>query len=447
MAVSFSEMNAIERVDWSDPASPVLHCQPGVTLADIAGFLEAPSQRAGDVEGADSLTAREWLYPPDPTEMTAQLGGTAATNASGARSFFFGPTRGHVSALSLVLADGESAVIERGRSPERNGVLTFTSTGGRAFRLKRPAYESVGVKNASGYFSKSDMDLIDLFIGSEGTLALFTGIGIRLVKAPCFMGGMSFFQTRQDAFGFASFLRGETGVAAIEYFDESALRFARSAGTSGGRELPAYPEGARAAVYWEYMETPAAPFEQRMDAWEEALAAGSSSFNATWSGFDASEMELLKKIRHGVPEMINARIAAYKRDCPSIRKISTDAAYPAEHFSIAIEESIERIEKAEINYALFGHLGDYHLHFNLLPRNADQLRRALEVYDRIMDLTIKLGGTVSAEHGIGKIKTRYLTKMYGENALREMARIKSELDPRWALSRGNLFERLPHNIL
>lgn len=93
-----------------------------------------------------------------------------------------------------------------------------------------------------------------------------------------------------------------------------------------------------------------------------------------------------------------------------------------------------------MEYVLFGHLGDFHLHLNLLPHNSDELEKALGVYNKIMDLTINRGGTVSAEHGIGKIKTSYLRKMYGEHVLQEMMLVKSELDPHWLLNPGNLFE-------
>jgi D-lactate dehydrogenase (cytochrome) len=446
-AVCFSHMNAIERVDWTDPAKPVLYCQPGATLADIARFLEAPGEWPVAVEGADSLAAGEWLYPPDPTEMTAQLGGTAATNASGARSYFFGPTRAFVAAIEMVLADGDAAVIKRGDSLEQNGILTFTTAQGRRHAFKSPAYESPAIKNASGYYAKTGMDVIDLFIGSEGTLALFTSIGIRLVKAPRFIGGLSFFQERQGAFGFADFLREHKGVVAIEYFDEGALHFARRAGGVDGRDLPAYPHGARCAVYWEYEETPASPFDGVLDSWEGALKRRGSSFDDTWSGFDTNEMAQLKRLRHSVPEMINAAVAAYKKDCPSLRKVSSDAALPPRHFAEVTEKCIALIEREGLEYALFGHLGDFHLHFNLLAKSDDELRRALAIYTFLMDLTIASGGTVSAEHGIGKIKTRSLAAMYGKNAMEEMARIKSELDPRWLLSRGNLFERLPQHIL
>ena len=144
---------------------------------------------------------------------------------------------------------------------------------------------------------------------------------------------------------------------------------------------------------------------------------------------------------------MNSAVAANKKKCPSVRKISTDTALPQENFSATMENYIALFEKNKLEYVIFGHLGDFHLHCNLLPKNNDELRRALLVYDDIMDLTIKNNGTISAEHGIGKIKTQHLCGMYGNEVMAEMRRIKSDFDPKWLLNRGNLFERLPDGIL
>jgi len=89
----------------------------------------------------------------------------------------------------------------------------------------------------------------------------------------------------------------------------------------------------------------------------------------------------------------------------------------------------------------FGHLGDYHLHVNLLPHSKTELTTAFELYARIMQIAIESGGTVSAEHGIGKIKVRYLEEMYGKAAVEGMMRTKAALDHDALLSPGNLFTR------
>ena len=209
---------------------------------------------------------------------------------------------------------------------------------------------------------------------------------------------------------------------------------------TGPDKIPAYPRDKKSAVYWEFMETPALPFEDQLDKWEIALSAGGSSMDATWSGFDKKEMEFLRRFRHLVPESINAAVAGYKRESPTIRKLSTDTAFPNEVFPATMEKYVSFARSAQLEYALFGHLGDFHLHLNLLPHNADEFDKALGVYDKTMAMAIECKGTVSAEHGIGKTKRSHLAKMYGERIIKEMMRVKSQIDPLWLLNPGNLFE-------
>ena len=439
IAVCFSDMNRILRVE-SKGNGLTLTCQPGVTLRNIAEFLEAPCQGPYPVPGSELLKPGAWFYPPDPTEMTAQLGGTAATNASGARSYHFGPTRSHIEALSLVFADGNTLTLRRGEHPSHGGVFSTTTDQVACLSIAAPRYQSPSIKNASGYYSKNGMDLIDLFIGSEGTLGIYTEISVRLRETPRLVAGLSFFPGLKQSFAFADFLRDQPAIAAIEYFDESALAFVRKH-PGGEGDIPAYPAGKPCAVYWEYLETPEAPFEAGLDKWETALALGGSSLDATWSGFDVKEILFLRSFRHRVPEAVNTAVSLYKRTLSDIRKISTDTAFPRDHFLSAMEFYVSQARSAGLEYALFGHLGDFHLHLNLLPHDADELVRALAVYEKIMDLAIECKGTVSAEHGIGKLKKAYLVKMYGEEAVAEMMRVKSDLDPRWLLNPGTLFTR------
>jgi D-lactate dehydrogenase (cytochrome) len=442
-AICFSDMNRILSVSKAPDGSPMLLCEPGITLEKIAAFLEHPQSWSYPVSGIGLLEARQWFYPPDPTEMTAQLGGTVATNASGARSFRFGPTRAYVESLSLVFANNDTLSLRRGGCREHNGVFSFTTDQGNSFTIKAPTYRIPATKNASGYYASNNMDIIDLFIGSEGTLGIFFGIGVKVTPKPLFAAGLSFFPSRNAAFGFASFLRDQARVLAIEYFDQSALAFLESAKKDLPFDLPDIPPDRKNAVYWEYGGENSGQFEEQMDKWEETLAEHGSSFENTWSGFEPEEMERLKSIRHGIPEAINSAIARYKRGCPDIRKISTDTAIPAQEFGRVFDLSIAKVAASGLEHAVFGHLGDYHLHINLVPRNPEELAKAKKLYEELMGLAVSAGGTVSAEHGIGKLKTAYLKMMYGEKAIAEMTAIKTVLDPHWLLNRGNLFDYPP----
>ena len=229
-------------------------------------------------------------------------------------------------------------------------------------------------------------------------------------------------------------------VASIEYFDSSALDFLTAHRQQPAVELPAFPSGKKTGILWEFIENDPVPFEQIAESWEKELTVYGSSFDDTWSGFDAKGLKLLKSFRHVLPEQINTEVAKNKAVYPAIRKISTDAAVPADRFRRVLDAQINRIERSTLPYAMFGHLGDYHLHINLLPRNDPELLEALNAYHDIMTIAMENGGTVSAEHGIGKLKKEYLRRMYGDKIIEEMKAIKRAFDPEGILNPGNLFD-------
>jgi D-lactate dehydrogenase (cytochrome) len=436
-AIVFSAMNRILKVSREEGKPPVVLCEPGVTLQELEGFLGSPQEGKYAVEGSNLIEPGAFFYPPDPTEMTAQLGGTVANNASGARSYRFGPTRAHVDSLALVLASGETVTLRRGENP--SGGRSFTTDQGTRFIAPELPFVSPRIKNASGYFNTPGMDMVDLFIGSEGTLASFAAVGVRLQESMKMLSGLSFFPSLGGAFDFADFLRGEKQMVAIEFFDGSSLRFIDLYRHRVPGALPAFPENAESAVLWEFMEGRPSAWESRMDAWEDALSRCGASLSDTWSGFDEAEKERLRRFRHALPETVNGVIAENKRACPEIRKIGTDSALPAERFRGAYDAMMRLINKSGLMSAAFGHLGDYHIHVNLIPSTREELKTALAVYDECMSIAVENSGTVSAEHGVGKIKKKYLLKMYGRPAVDAMREVKLRFDPFGILNPGNLF--------
>ncbi len=438
IAVCFSSMNRIISVNWNG-TTPVLQCEPGVTLLSIKEFLESPGNWPYQVEGADSIRENRYIYPPDPTEATAQLGGTVATNASGARSFRFGPTRNFVKSLGFVLATGEKVEISRGEIISQNNCFKITTDQKHTLRIPSPDFAMPDTKNASGYYSSPSMDLIDLLTGSEGTLAAFYQIGISLIPEFQIISGMSFFDNSESVFDFADFLRRQSQVISIEYFDPNSLSLVRDNRERISETFPDYPDGKTCAVFWEFMESHPQSFESQYDYWERILFQCGSSFEHTWSGYDPSERERLRKFRHIIPELVNSLIARYKIGSPPIRKVGTDTAVPPEIFRDVYSQYLSIIEKESLFYTSFGHLGDYHLHINIIPSNTGEMDRALEIYREIMEVTIRNRGTISAEHGIGKIKKEYFHRMYDEKAINQMKAIKTAFDPKGLLNYGNLF--------
>lgn len=438
--ISFNAMNQIIEIQTNSQGLTILYCHPGISLTAIDQFLRSPESWPKAIPGIELLKNKNLFYPPDPTEMSAQLGGTIANNASGARSYYYGPTRNHIHHITLLLANGDIVELNRGQVYERSGMFTFTGKSGTLYNIQAPTFTSLQIKNASGFYAHPGMDLIDLFIGSEGTLGCIVKVGIILSPLPTFVSGASFFPNRKSTFRFADFLRSQKNVAAIEFFDETALNFLLEKKSTLPLELPEFPSKMNTAIYWEVIDNDKTFFETNVDEWETQLSINGSSFDFTWSGIETHEQKLLKNLRHAVPETINATIAQSKQTYSKIRKIGTDASLPADVFEQLFTEFISMIQEKNIVCAAFGHLGDYHIHINLLPKNETDLDTSLELYTQIMHTVIENHGSVSAEHGIGKIKKPYLKAMYGEKILDEMTRIKSELDPMWLFNRGNLFD-------
>ena len=115
-------------------------------------------------------------------------------------------------------------------------------------------------------------------------------------------------------------------------------------------------------------------------------------------------------------------------------------AVPDERFAGFLKYQKEMLDASAIDYVIFGHIGDCHLHANLLPKNEEEAGRSRHIYGRFIAQAIMLGGCVSAEHGIGKLKRKYLNAMMGERYLNEMIEIKRALDPNFILGRGNVFD-------
>jgi D-lactate dehydrogenase (cytochrome) len=113
---------------------------------------------------------------------------------------------------------------------------------------------------------------------------------------------------------------------------------------------------------------------------------------------------------------------------------------PDEHLEEVVKMYKKDIIKENLESATWGHIGENHLHVNILPRDNKDYDIGLNLYEKWAKKVTELGGAVSAEHGVGKLKSKYLKVMYGQNHIDEMLDIKSKLDPKLLLSPGNLFE-------
>jgi D-lactate dehydrogenase (cytochrome) len=379
-----------------------------------AGVILADFQRAVDRKGL--------LYPPDPTERGCFLGGTVATNASGARTFKYGPTRNYIEGLKLVLASGEVLALRRG---EKDFLKLLSEHG---CKIPLPNYRPPATrKNAAGYFVSPNMDALDLFIGSEGTIAVICEIETRLVPKPQgLLSGVVFFANESNVLAFVGDAkRGAVDARALEFFDNESLNFLR-------QKYPEIPAEAVGAIFFE-QETTDQTEAAILNNWL-ALLDQHHAFTDSWFATNEQDQARLREFRHQLPVLMNEWFAHYRQ-----RKVSTDMAVPDEAFPGLFDLYKQTLRSSGLRYTIFGHIGDNHVHVNILPRDEDEAARARELYLQFLKYAASVGGTLSAEHGVGKLKRDYLRLFYSDAQLREMAALKKHFDPHGILGRGNIF--------
>lgn len=421
--ISLEKLNKIIMIDAGKKSALV---QPGLLLSELQSTLKGMGL----------------FYPPNPTEINSSIGGNAATNASGSKTFKYGPTRGFIESLKIVLADGDILHIKRGESIAKGRDLVLKTVSGRRIDIELPEAAMPQVKHAAGYYFHKNMDAVDLFIGSEGTLGIYAEIGLKLLDAPeKVTGGIIFFDDVKKLIDFIIDLRrisiGNNLIASdriqsvsarlIEYFDSHSLDLLRP-------KYSQIPSGAKEAIWFE-QEYSEKNEEAVLSEWLAMIEKYTGLADQTWIAMSSKEHENLRQFRHSLPLEINEILVRDK-----LVKMATDTAVPEVHFRELFVFIQDELARSGLRNLTFGHVGNCHLHANMFPASESEKKKAEEIYLRIINKSIAMGGTVSAEHGIGKIKRQYLEMLYGPEVIGQMKRIKSALDPGWLLGRGNLFQ-------
>ena len=437
IVIATDKLNHIKQITHDKRGGGRAIAEAGVILRDL--------QRAVEAEGL--------LYPPDPTERSCFLGGTVATNASGSRTFKYGPTRKYVERLKVALATGEVVDLRRGElHADAQGRIRITLSSGREIKAQLPTYRMPEVrKNASGYYVAPEMDVLDLFIGSEGTLGAMVEVEVKLLPRPeGFLSGIVFFATEADLLSFVAEARsrslanrgssprvskgvlahansaGQLDARALEYFDSESLGFLR-------QKYSTVPDAGIGAIFLE-QETTAANEEPLMTEWLGLLERHHALADESWFATNEQDQARLREFRHALPVLMNEWFARYRQ-----RKVSTDMAVPDKEFAGMLKFYQDSLRGGDLRFTIFGHIGDNHVHVNILPRDDEEAARAREIYLKFIRRAVAVGGTISAEHGIGKLKREYLRELYSEEQLREMAALKRAFDPAGILGRGNIF--------
>ncbi len=451
--VSLENFDRVQAVYYDHPAAEWrVQSQCAVNLrslnSQISGKNFPDVERCGDQSALNALHSFKedpavYFYPPDPTEMSASLGGTVATNASGARTYRYGPTRDWVRGIRVMLPNGEILSIPRGKyfaSP--GGGLTVYDSKGNDLRITLPSYRMPRTKNTAGFFTSPQMDLIDLFIGSEGSFGVITEVTVALLRRKETISLVQFLKSDEQAIDLVYALRNEKRIRLdfLEFYSGNALALMRQMQLQDPKavDTPVIPARAGAALFFEFGF---APMADSLDytALEKTIKGCGASISDSWAAYENRELQRLKDFRHILPETVNAIIAERKKQHPELHKLGTDLAVPDDRLRDMWQIYKNALDKADLQWLALGHIGNNHIHINILPRNGSELKKGLKLYKQFAAKAIEFGGTVSAEHGIGKMKIKFLELMYSPEQIDEMRAVKLVFDPECLLNPGNIF--------
>jgi D-lactate dehydrogenase (cytochrome) len=397
----------------------------------------------------EALGAHNRWFPPVPTFLGASVGGAVATNAAGAATFKYGAVRRWVHAITVVLATGEVLRLRRGEVQAIDGGFVITTSPGER-RVAVPDIEMPAVpKCSAGYFAAPGMDLIDLFIGSEGTLGVITEVELDVRRRPagvCWI--MASLPHEAAAIQLTADLRDQRAldVAAIEHIDRRSIEILREDGAD--RRLGIQIPGDAGVVLLVQIELESAEAEHgltddTLDRLSEVLGR--------YGALEAAEIVLpsdplraaaLVELRESVPAGVNRRVALAHAADRRVHKTAADMIVPFPRFAAMMRECRALAAELGLDLAVWGHISDGNVHPNVIPRDYGDVERGRTFIVELARRVIAMGGSPLAEHGVGRhpIKQRLLTMLYGEAGVEAMQQVKRSLDPTWKLAPGLLFE-------
>ena len=369
-------MVKMDKILEVDRANLTMLVEPGVTTVTIA----------------DAANAVGLFYPPDPGSMKiSTIGGNVAENSGGLRGLKYGVTRNYIMGLEVVLPTGEVMWL-----------------GNKC------------VKDVAGYSMK------DLFIGSEGTLGVITKVLLRLIPKPVAKKTMvaTFAQMDHAAEAVSAIIAAHIIPCTLEFLDRITIHCVEDYAKIG------LPLDCEALLL---MET---------DGHPAVVAEEAAQMETICRECGCLEVRVAKDEAEGV-KLASARrsaFAALARVSPTT--ILEDATVPRSELAkmIRFVEAIAR--KYRLKIGTFGHMGDGNLHPTFLTdeRNTDEMHRVEEAFKEIFDEAIRLGGTITGEHGVGLAKKTFLPKFLGDVQMRVMRELRRSLDPNGVLNPGKMFD-------
>ena len=431
-----------------------------------------PGVRLRDLQ--ERLATEGLYYPPVPTYQEAMLGGTVSTNAGGAATFKYGVTRQWVRGLRVLLHNGDLLVLERGEEVVRRGEsFAITLSDGRELRVPTPSHRLPALKKISaGYHSSDPLDLIDLFVGSEGTLGLITEVTIGTIpKPPAVVTGLVFPTDTAGSLRLTHALREAAEAArsrgdglgpdvrAIEWLDGNCVEILRQSKVDQ-RLRVRIPGGACQALLFE-MEIDRPTDDEHAQELVAGFLDGQAgvadhpllrlceileregALDTLDLAFPEDERRhaALGEMREAVPQRVSEILAERRRGGEALQKVGGDLIVPFDSLTEMVDLYVEGFSRRGLQHAIWGHVGDGNLHPNALATNAEEVRSGFEALLEFGDEAARRGGCPLSEHGVGRhpVKQALLRRFLGGEAVDRMRAVKAALDPRGILAPGVLF--------
>ncbi len=407
-----------------DPARRIIRVRPGVSLGEVARLTEQHSLRLG----------------PDPSSAPwATVGGAISTNAAGPRSYRLGAMDGWVTSVELMTADGPLTLNRNSRpDPDHPVVRRFERDARPLLAANRDAVAArwpTTRKNSAGYALDrwwNSEHLLDLVVGSEGTLGVITGATLRLEPIPPHRAALRIALDSRHALPAAIAALEPARPTTIELLDQSFLRLVAHRLDHDHRSPPWQDVAALLLVDIEAGDT--ADLDRRVAAANDAVAGLAIDQRI---GRDPEEIGELWSIRHAA-----SPILAAIRDGRRSLQVIEDGCVPPAQLGAYLDAVDAACRAQAVDAVMFGHAGDGHVHVNLLPdlNRDDWLERVRRIFADVNAALLRLGGTASGEHGTGRLRAATLGARLGPEAIACFRAIKRAFDPEGLFNPGVILD-------
>lgn len=404
--------------------------------APTAGRRRLVAEAAVIRDALQEVAATQRLsFPVDPSSGGfATIGGMVATHAAGARTVRYGQLRDWIAGVECVFADGSRAWVRRGEPvPPVPALKRFMEQVAPQVRAAEPSLlRHDGVrKESSGYalaaFARS-ADLLDVIIGSEGSLAIITAVEVRLTPEAAATASLLAGFADLTAAAATAVQLAALGASAVELLDRSFLEIA----ASGLRPLPlVLPPGLEAVLIIEAEAPDEDTAEKAIGHLRECAVVGGAVH--TEAAMSAEDEAKLWQLRHAASPILNEL-------APRLQSLQLveDGCVPPEHFAEYVRSVRVALDRARFNGVIFGHAGDAHAHVNALVDTSapDWRARCEQLLDEVTGIVTRLGGTFAGEHGDGRLRTPLMARVWAPEAMALFAATKSAFDPDGILNPG-----------